>query len=165
MKNIIVLLFIVGLLASCQNRETKTEENQNLEETQTSEISNETSTSSSEQTNNDFDVSVFSRDNVDMYGGVALENEEGILCYINEKNKTGEIAIGNDPYSITEININEGIYTFKGEGLEITTSKCNYEEKEADCIYGTFDLVTIKFNNQVKTFENIKLQDCSNLGM
>lgn len=167
MKNIFVIFFISILFVSCKSEnkteENQNEQNQNVEQTQTTETT--TSPVETEQDNNAFDVSVYSREAVDMYGSIALENEEGILFYINERNKKGEIAIGNDPYLITEVKNDDGVYTFKGEGIEITTTKCKYQEAEADCFYGTFETVTIKFKNQVKTFKNIKLQDCSSLGM
>ena len=163
MKNILILIFIASFLASCQNKENKenkTDESRNIEETQTSET-----TSTTTEENDAFDISVVNNEDIDMYGGIALENEEGIFLYIHEKKKLGKMIINGNSYKITKMNTNDGVYVFEGDGIEVSTSKCNFKPIESDCAYGTCDKSTIRFKEQVREYNTVKIQDCSSAGM
>ncbi len=166
MKNILILAFSICFLASCQNNKTSSADQnqdttQTVEGTQTSEIT----TTEEVQDDDAFDVLVVNRDDIDMYGGIALENEEGIFVYIHERKKLGKMIINGDSYKITKMTTNEGIYVFEGDGIEVSTSKCDLEPMESDCAYGTCAKVTVRFDGKARKYNDIKLQDCSNLGM
>lgn len=111
-------------------------------------------------------ITPLEEEEVEVYGGIAFTDVETqeTLAFVNPKAGKGKIIINGKELALTAHSQVEGIYTMEGKGVKLYTTAAQYEEQEADCLYGTIAKVTVSYNNKNRDLETIQVQDCAHLG-
>lgn len=121
-----------------------------------------------QKTKKDFKVGLLNEETIDMYGGTALfdEKKQGMIAYVNERNKAGGIMIDGKLHFLQKVSSNNGSYLFMGKDIEITTTQAQFDDTvEGDCFYGDFKEITVTYQGIAKNFSAIQVQDCGSAGM
>lgn len=111
-------------------------------------------------------ITPLEEEEVDVYGGIAFTDvaTQETLAFVNPKAGKGKIIINGKELALTAHSQVEGSYTIEGKGVKLSTTAAQYEEQEADCLYGTITKLTVSYDNINRELENIQVQDCAHLG-